>query len=112
MPVLLSSWAEWNFYFLCLVVVAVGAVAAMGGRVRGQAFCVLLFTGSTAAILYCLMRCIDPASKLHMVPCFLWSTGRIQYYCAAVQYDKSNSELQFTVLYSVTTVPCPGPAAS
>ena len=48
MPVLLSSWAEWNFYFLCLVVVAVGAVAAMGGRVRGQAFCVLLFTGSTA----------------------------------------------------------------
>ena len=53
MPVLLSSWAEWNFYFLCLVVVAVGAVAAMGGRVRGQAFCMLLFTGSTTAILYC-----------------------------------------------------------
>ena len=38
MPVLLSSWAEWNFYFLCLVVVAVGAVAALGGRVCGQAF--------------------------------------------------------------------------
>ena len=48
MPLLSSFSVEWNFYFLSSVVVAVGAVAAMGGRVRGQAFCVLLFTGSTA----------------------------------------------------------------
>ena len=77
MPVLLSSWAEWNFYyFLCLVVVAVGAVAAVGGRVRGQAFRVWPGFPYTLAIYsYCteatvryssynvLMRCIVASNQ-------------------------------------------------
>ena len=38
MPLLSSFSVEWNFYFLSSVVVAVGAVAVVGGEIRGQAF--------------------------------------------------------------------------